>query len=318
MARANIRQIEAFNAVMQAGSVTQAAEALFVSQPAVTKLVQAFEKSCGFKLFQRSQGRLVPTPEARRLFAETHTFMTGVGRIENTALAIKNSQQGDLTAVAFPALSMRLMPWCAARYLSDKPDVRFSVLTRNSIDVPNSMISHAADFGLSLLPTRESTIVCQPFRRIMMVCALPSGHPLTESAQISPQQLENEEIVCLGRDDQSRMVVEEAFARYGIKIGGRYEVQMADAACMLVAEGAGIAIVPSIASVGWERHEGIVFRPLSVRVSMDVWLYTPTWDQPPTLAKMFLHEIDTGISQVEEKLIRDPADSYFFSAVGLA
>ncbi|WP_321337330.1 LysR substrate-binding domain-containing protein [Breoghania sp.] len=318
MARANIRQIEAFNAVMQAGSVTQAADALFISQPAVTKLVQAFEKSCGFKLFQRSQGRLVPTPEARRLFAETYTFMTGVSRIENTALAIKNSQQGDLTVVAFPALSMRLMPWCAARYLSDKPDVRFSVLTRNSNDVPNSMISHAADFGLSLLPTRESTIVCQPFRRIFMVCALPSGHPLTEEVAITPHQLEREEIVCLGRDDQSRMVVEEAFARFGIKVGGRYEVQMADAACMLVAEGAGIAIVPSIASVGWEGHEGIVFRPLSVPVTMDVWLYTPTWDQPPALARMFLQEIDAGISEVEARLMKDAGDAPQFSAAGLA
>jgi DNA-binding transcriptional LysR family regulator len=64
MAKANIRQIEAFNAVMKVGSVTKAAETLFVSQPAVTKLLKSFEESCGFDLFSRSTGRLVPTPEA--------------------------------------------------------------------------------------------------------------------------------------------------------------------------------------------------------------------------------------------------------------
>lgn len=83
--RPNIRQIEAFNAVVKCGSVTRAAEDLFVSQPAVTKLIRAFEDACGFPLFIRESGRLRPTPEARRLYLETEKLLLGVAQIDRAA-----------------------------------------------------------------------------------------------------------------------------------------------------------------------------------------------------------------------------------------
>ena len=298
MARANIRQIEAFNAVMKGGSVTKAAEALFVSQPAVSKLVQSFEQSCGFKLFTRTQGRLLPTAEARRLFSETEIFMTGVERIENTARAIRISERGDIAIVAYPGLSMRLLPRYAARFLSTRPDVRLTILTRNSIDVSNSMLAGSADFGISLTPTREAGIVCRPLRDIKMVCALPMDHPLAALSVIDLRDLEGEQLVSLGQDDRSRLVLDDAFSRHGVKFERRIDVQMADTACMLVSEGLGIAFVSSLSTIGWEG-QNIVFRPLLQTVSATMWLYSSAWEPMPTLASLLLEAIEEGISTVE-------------------
>ena len=94
MARANMRQIEAFNAVIKCGSVTRAAESLFISQPAVTKLIRGFEDSCGFALFKRAGGRLHPTSEAQRLYLETEKLLTGVARVENIARSIRELERG--------------------------------------------------------------------------------------------------------------------------------------------------------------------------------------------------------------------------------
>lgn len=58
----NIRQVEAFRAIMQSGSASRAAEALGITQPAVTRLVAELEKTIGFPLFDRTRGRLDPTP----------------------------------------------------------------------------------------------------------------------------------------------------------------------------------------------------------------------------------------------------------------
>ena len=66
----NLRQIEAFKAVMENGTVVRAAEVMHISQPAVTKLIRAFEWAAGFRVFDRVRGRLIPTAEGLSLYRE--------------------------------------------------------------------------------------------------------------------------------------------------------------------------------------------------------------------------------------------------------
>src|SRR4051794_32383621 len=88
----NIRQIEAFHAVMETGSVTHAGARLGISQPAVSKLLKSFAESCGFKLFLRSNGRLLPTREARLVAAEVELLVSGTERVERVAAAVRNRE----------------------------------------------------------------------------------------------------------------------------------------------------------------------------------------------------------------------------------
>ncbi|MDX1606470.1 MAG: LysR family transcriptional regulator, partial [Candidatus Competibacterales bacterium] len=64
------RQLEAFRTVMRGHTVTRTAELLFISQPAVTRLLADLEHSVGFTLFERRKGRLHATPEAQALYEE--------------------------------------------------------------------------------------------------------------------------------------------------------------------------------------------------------------------------------------------------------
>jgi molybdate transport repressor ModE-like protein len=66
----NARHLEIFRAIMRHGSLTAAAEALHVSQPAVSKMLRHFESVIGYKLFERISGRLAATPEARLLYRD--------------------------------------------------------------------------------------------------------------------------------------------------------------------------------------------------------------------------------------------------------
>src|SRR3712207_2008590 len=68
--RLSARQIEVFRAVMVAGSLSGAAQQLNVSQPSLTRLVRRIEDQVGFALFDRVKGRLLPTAEARMVFAK--------------------------------------------------------------------------------------------------------------------------------------------------------------------------------------------------------------------------------------------------------
>ena len=69
--RFKLRQMEVFRAVMLTGSMNGAAKLLFVSQPAVSRLIAHAEQSLGLQLFARDKGKLTPTPEAQRLFEKS-------------------------------------------------------------------------------------------------------------------------------------------------------------------------------------------------------------------------------------------------------
>lgn len=298
MPKPNVRQIEAFNAVMNSGSVTKAADALFISQPAVTKLVRAFEEACGLKLFSRTTGRLVPTPEARQLFVETERLEAGVTRVQKTAHAIRELERGEVSVVAFPGISMKLIPRHAAALLAKKPDVRLSLFTRTSRSIEDSMITRAADFGISLVPTDNPALRCQPFSKISLICALPKNHPLANLERVPIDSLKGERLIALGRDDLSYPVISEAFQKAGVRMQAAAEVQMADAACAMVSEGYGVAIVPSLMSVGPEDPQ-LVYRPLAQPVSMTMWLVTSPFGDLSQLALSLIESIRGAVEDLE-------------------
>ena len=90
------RQLEAFRAVMRAGSVTQAAEMLNVSQPAVSRLIACLEQDVGFPLFRRRRGRLQPTPEADFLLGEVERAIANLDHVAQIADDIRKRRTGHL------------------------------------------------------------------------------------------------------------------------------------------------------------------------------------------------------------------------------
>lgn len=308
MSRPNVRQIEAFNAVMKGGSVTKAAEALFISQPAVSKLIHAFEQSCGFKLFSRTTGRLLPTPEARQLFVETQRLEIGVARVRKTADAIRNLERGEISVAAFPALGMQLLPRVAARFLDSTPEVRISLFTRTSKSIEDSIVTRAADFGVSLVPSENPAVRCEAFCEISMVCVLPATHRLAGRQIIHLSDLANESFVALGRDDLSSPAVDAALQVAGVGVRIMAEVQMAQAAAAMVSAGYGLSIVPTLIAVG-SHDPAIVFRPLAKPITMKIWLITSAFEERAALSGKLAGVIRSAIGELESSFAVNAAGS---------
>ena len=107
----NLRQLEAFAAVMKSGSVTHAAQSMHLSQPAVSKLIADLEHAIGFKLFVRTRGSaLTVTPEAEFFFHEVERSFMGIDALKRIASDIRNLSAGNLHIVSLPALAYSFMP----------------------------------------------------------------------------------------------------------------------------------------------------------------------------------------------------------------
>src|SRR5271154_2441336 len=102
----NLRQIEVFRAVMLAGSVTDAARLLRVSQPAVSRLLRHTEDRLGMPLFKRTKGRVYPTEQAQ---------------------VLAESRSGRLRIAVSPSLGLAFVPKAIALFCKPRPKVKISL-----------------------------------------------------------------------------------------------------------------------------------------------------------------------------------------------
>src|SRR5258708_19812282 len=90
----NARQLEVFRAIMRCGTLTGAAKALNVSQPALSQILLHTEDELDLKLFERLKGRLVPTPEAEQLFPEADRLFRDFDKLRRFASDLKHGKTG--------------------------------------------------------------------------------------------------------------------------------------------------------------------------------------------------------------------------------
>ncbi|NOW44951.1 DNA-binding transcriptional LysR family regulator [Novosphingobium sp. SG751A] len=92
----NLRQIEAFKALIENGTVSRGAEVLNISQPAMSKLISHLEMGTGLKLFDRVKKRLAPTNHAMRLYQEVDRIFAGVRQVESAIDTLRREEQGRI------------------------------------------------------------------------------------------------------------------------------------------------------------------------------------------------------------------------------
>lgn len=284
----NLRQLEAFRAVMRTGSVTNAAQSLHLSQPAVSRLVAELERSVGFRLFERIRGSTpVATPEAEAFYQEVERSFTGLQALRQIASDIRNFRSGQLRIACLPALSTGFVPTVIELFLRENPGVRVQLQTRSSSTVRVWVAAQQFDLGLATPAGDMEGLVSEPFLSARGVCVLPPGHPLGSRDVIRPQDLAKEPFISLALEDPVRAKIERIFEASGVEPNVVVETQYAMTICGLVRRGVGCAILNPISAVDFEPH-GLVLRPFEPSVTFDYMLYRPAHRPPSRIAKRFI------------------------------
>nr|WP_314257292.1 LysR substrate-binding domain-containing protein [uncultured Devosia sp.] len=292
----NIRQIEAFHAVMETGSATRAAERLNISQPAISKLVKAFSETCGFALFQRKGGQMVPTREAQVLAGEVTKVFSGANRIRDVARALREHEWGDISIAAPPAFSIGFLP----RILADSmhlSDLRVQILSRTSPQIVEMVAGQQVDIGLSVIEPNHPDISSRLLVTFSLVCLLPVNHPLAAKKQIHINDLRNEPFISLPSSDCSFSRAERAFQLSGGAMRRKIEVPFSETAAMLVAQGAGVAVVPPFAGIDIDPSL-VARRAIQPVEQTDLWLIKPKQRQAPLVVGLIEELLSKAFSTI--------------------
>ncbi|WP_251880730.1 LysR family transcriptional regulator [Achromobacter sp. Marseille-Q4954] len=288
--RFKLRQMEAFRAVMLTGSMNGAAKLLFVSQPAVSRLIAHTEQSLGLQLFERDKGKLTPTPEAQRLFQEVGPLFDEALRIDELARDLAERPEGALTLCSSPSLALNFVPPVIAQYMELYPNVRLKFHTTLLSDMTHELLGRKAELAVSVLPIDHPNLVVEPLATGEMVCILPQGHALAAKRAVSLAELAECRLILYNRNIPFGQLVAAAFQRAGVSWNPAVEIVRAELACALVRVGAGVAIVDEF-SVGQQGWPGVVTRPLRESIPLSLSLVRSRFERPGRQVQRFVRLI---------------------------
>lgn len=260
--RVNLKQLEAFKAIMSTGSTIGAATRMGLSQSAVSRLLTQLEEALGFALFLRKKGRLMATPEAEELLAEVAGLVDGMQRIQRLAdeLRIGRSHKRLLKIGVPTSMASELLPRIVAEFLNDHQDVVIELLTGSYDMIERAVLDRSADLGFVRLPTELPDFEIEPVLQTEGVCVMPANHPLSRHAEIDVRLLHDVPLVLLGRQRALRAELNQVFRAAHLTPQVRIEVHSVGAACAFVAEGLGVSIVNGLLASHF-AHLPIVTRP---------------------------------------------------------
>ena len=286
----DVRLLEAFRAVVDHRSVTAAASALGVTQPAVSTQIARLEEVIGFALFERSGGRLKPTPEGLLFYAEATRVLGEVDRLETTTAQIREGQAGRLTIASHPWAAISLLPKLVSEFLAQRPGVSVRLISRHSDVVSQLLPSESFDIGIAELPIDETSVKLTRFQ-MRCVVVLPPRHPLASRKLLTPGLLAGLPMVAPARSLQLAPKLIGAFASAGAPLNTVVEAEFLASLCGLVAAGTGWALVDPLSADGFGSL-GMVARPFEPAILYEIGVFHRSDREPSMLAASFMEMLE--------------------------
>ncbi len=237
----SVRQLEAFEATMVAGSVSGAAASLNISQPSVSRLLQELEIDTGLSLFDRTHGRLHPTRQGLLFYEEVSKTFHGARNLIQAAQEIRELKRGVVRIGTLAAMSFKIVPQAIQSLRASFPQARATVAVRSSAHIASSVASRLTDIGVVDADVPFLDGICVATFESNSVCVMDPGHPLAQREKVCLEDFAQYPFVSLG---------EAYFRRYrdGLKLlevtaGNTVaDVFQSFLACTLVRGGPALAI----------------------------------------------------------------------------
>lgn len=260
----SIRQLEAFKAVVETGSMTGASKMLEVSQPAISRLIASFSATIGVPLFERTAGKLTPTKEARFLLEEANRLLDGIKNFENLAKDVHLRKSGHLKIACLPGFATTLLPRTLSHFMSSRPGITLSLEPDRPERIFDWIIGKQYDVGITGAFSGHPSVIHENLH-VRTVCILPKGHSLCDRSEISPEDLRNERLAHPKQTSAFYQSLDAEFTARGVPINTLAVIRQFGTACLMVAAGAGVSIVAETDAIEYESH-GLVIRPFTPQI----------------------------------------------------
>jgi DNA-binding transcriptional LysR family regulator len=253
--------LRAFLAVLDLGGFHKAAQSLNLSQPALSRRVQALEAAVGAALLERTTRRVAVTsvgrsfePMARRLLDEFESSLMSL-------TSVGDRQSGQVTLACLPTAAFYFLPRAIERFNAQFPLIRFRILDLSANEALESVARGEAEFGINLTGSSHPELTFTPLVDDPFVLACRRDHPLARRKNLVWHDLEGEALIGVSRNSGNRQLLDAALSKTNVRLNFFYEVNHLTTSLGLVERGLGISVLPKLATPPGE-HPTIVTKSI--------------------------------------------------------
>jgi len=260
------RRLQVFHAVAKHLSFTKAADALFMTQPAVTFQIRQLEEQFDTRLFDRAGGKIALTPAGMLAFEYAERILGMSAELDTRLKELSGHLAGPLHIGASMTIGEYVLPQLVGEFKTHFPAIVPRLFIANSEQVQTRIVERSLDLGFiesdSHLPSLTTEVCCDD--ELQVVCA--PAHALAQFAAIPPRTLLEHAYVSREPGSGTRQVIDNYLEKAGVTLQPVMELGSPEALKGLVATGFGFAIM-SRATVALETRLGrVVGVPLLPRI----------------------------------------------------
>ncbi|VXC92520.1 Uncharacterized HTH-type transcriptional regulator YbhD [Burkholderia sp. 8Y] len=249
----DLNDLQAFRAVVELGSFRKAAEAVSISQPALSRRIDKLEEALGVRLFERTTRSVTLTtvgrvfaPSADQLLDDLDIALLGIRDVSSSRL-------GHVTIACVPSVAYYFLPSVIASYHRRFPRIRVKLLDSSANEVLGAVISGEADFGVSFMGSQESEVEFKLLLQERFVAACRRDHPLARKKRVTWNELYEHDYVSVDKTSGNRLLLDQALAAVAPRAPSVCETRHVTTMLGLIEAGLGVAAVPSMAMPGHDH-----------------------------------------------------------------
>lgn len=258
----DVHGLQAFARIAELGTFYKAAQALFLSQSALSRRISKLEADLGVRLLDRTTRRVRLTavgrdflPQARRLIEELETSIAGLRDMAKLG-------SGQVALACVPTAAIHVLPPVIRDYSAKHPDNRIRILDVHANEVLQAVLGGEAEFGLTLSGADTPELETEALFDDPFVLACHRDHALAKKKTVKWADLEQHRVITVGRLSGNRALLDFGLPGNLPQQRWTYEVQHSFSTGLgLVEAGIGVIAVPMLALAG-RKDSRLVSRPL--------------------------------------------------------
>ncbi len=257
----DLGDLRAFIAVAELASFRAAAEAIHLSQPALSRRIDKLEDALGVRLFDRDTRNVELTAVGRDFARKVRTLLDELDAILLGVRDVAANRWGQVTLACVPSTVHYFLPVVLRRYHERFPRIRLHVIDEGANEVLSAVAHGEAELGLGITGSDEPTIEFEPLLSEPFVAACHRDHPLARQRSVTWAELQRYDFMTVDKASGNRLVMDLALASKRDRPRACFETRHVSSLVAFAESGLGVAAVPRL-SMPRKGH------PLLVSVSI--------------------------------------------------